>query len=263
VVDDSDAKGPVGWAAVNGEVVPLGAASLPVTDLGLLRGWSVFETLSWPVSDLAPHLARLQTSCAEGGVVMPDRVALADEIRRVGQRMEGPATVRVTVTASGNRVVAAQPMAPTRRHAPVRCARGPHVDDPFVPGFVKHGSRMGWEVAVARAGVDDVLRVADGRFTEGTRSGILAVVDSVLVTAPHDGRILPSTSVRRLLGHAEALGIEVRREGPLAHGGWDALYIASSTRSLAPVVELDGEAQPGWDPVGRRLAEADDEALDR
>jgi branched-subunit amino acid aminotransferase/4-amino-4-deoxychorismate lyase len=169
----------------------------------------------------------------------------------------GDVAVRVTLTGSGRRMVVATPAEPGRPHAPVRCVRGPHVDDPFVPGFVKHGSRLGWEVAVRRAGVDDVLRVRDGRFTEGTRSGVLATVGGVLHTAPHDGTILQSTTVVRLLEHARALGVPIRREGPPADGGWDALYIASSTRSIAPVVELDGQPLPGWCDVGRALAAAD------
>jgi len=51
----------------------------------------------------------------------------------------------------------------------------------------------------------------------------------------------------------------VRRVGPDAGdpSAWDALYIASATRHLAPVVSLDGEALPGWDPVGRLLAATD------
>ena len=252
-----------GWAVVDGRGSPLAEAVLPVTDLGLLRGWSVFETLGWPASDVHVHLRRLAASCEEVGLPMPSAHLLEAEVREAGERSGTPSSVRITVTGSGHRVVAAQPMAPTRRHEPVRCVRGPHVDDPFVPGSVKHGSRMGWEVAVARSGADDVLRVAEGRFTEGTRAGVIAVIDGVLTTAPHDGRILASTTVERLVGHAERLGIPVRWEGPPAAGGWDALYVASSTRSLAPVVELDGEALPGWCPVGRRLAAADDAWAER
>ena len=49
--------------------------------------------------------------------------------------------------------------------------------------------------------------------------------------------------------------LALRREGPPAAGPWDGLYIASVTRDLCPVVEIDGVALPGWDPVGKRLAD--------
>ena len=132
--------------------------------------------------------------------------------------------------------------------------RGPHREDPFLGGRVKHGSRLPWVIAVKRSGVDEVLLVEDGRFVEGTTSGVLAVVDGTLVTAPDDGAALVSTTVARILERAERLGVPVRRERVDAQGPWDGLYIASATRDLAPVVELDGEPLPGWDPVGRRLA---------
>jgi branched-subunit amino acid aminotransferase/4-amino-4-deoxychorismate lyase len=103
--------------------------------------------------------------------------------------------------------------------------------------------------------VDEVLLVdGDGRFTEGTTCAIAAVVDGVLWTAPHDGRILVSTTLCEVVERAERLGIPVKREGPPASGPWDALYVCSTTRELAPVVELDGKSLPGWDPVGTRLA---------
>ena len=105
-------------------------------------------------------------------------------------------------------------------------------------------------VAVGPVVAPHVVAVPPARF-DAFRSFL--DVEHALVT-----RLL--ATLERLLGHAEALGLEVVREGPLARGPWDALYVASTTRSLAPVAELDGEPLPTWDPVGRALASADDEA---
>ena len=246
------------WAMVDGVTTPLDEAVVPVSDLGFQRGWTVFETMELRAGqDPSPHLERLRRSCEVGRVQGFEPQRIRAEVAQLLERFACRAYVRVTLTASGLRVITATPASTARWHASVRCARGVHVDDPFLPGFVKHGSRMGWELEVDRVGTDDVLRVRDGHFTEGTRSGILAVVDGVVMAHPDDGTILPSTTVSRLLGHADALGIPVRREGPPSAGPWDGLYIASSTRSLAPVVELDGVSLPGWDPVGRTLADAD------
>jgi branched-subunit amino acid aminotransferase/4-amino-4-deoxychorismate lyase len=113
---------------------------------------------------------------------------------------------------------------------------------------------------VRRRQVDEILFVdAEGRFTEGTSCAVVAVVGGRVMTAPWDGRILASTTLRRLLGHAARLGIEVVFQGARANQPFDALYVASTTRSLAPVAELDGRVLSIWDPVGRRLAAADDE----
>lgn len=250
-----------GWAVVDGQEMPLEAASVPATDPGFLLGWTVFETVEveggGPVA-IDANLRRLAHSCAAAMIPPPDDDVVRREVRAVADHVGGRVRVRVTLTGGGRRVVIGEPIDPSRRHRPVRAIRGAHRPDPFLGGHVKHGSRGPWIVAVKRAGVDEMLLVdGDGRFTEGTTAAILAVIDGIVWSAPDDGRILPSTTAAGLFERARRLGIPVRRDGPPAHGPWDALYIASSTRGLAPVVELDGTDLPAWDPVGRKLAGVD------
>jgi branched-chain amino acid aminotransferase len=244
-------------------MVPLDEARIPVTDPGFTHGWTVFETLlaerAAPPS-FAEHMDRLAHSCERACLAMPSPETLLAEVEDIVRRFDGPVRVRITLTGGGHRVVVGTPADARRLHRPVRAVRGVHRDEPFLAGAVKHGSRAPWMVALERSGVDEVLLVdADGRFTEGTSCGILAVVRGTLWTAAHDHRILPSTTVNDLVRRAATLGIPVRRDGPLATGPWEALYIASVTRDLAPVVELDGEALPGWDPVGLALRDAREE----
>lgn len=247
-----------GWARVDGVLHPLDEAVIPATDRGFLTGWTVFETAlakDGRIPALHQHIARLRASCAEAEIPFPDGVA--DEMAALAARLGGLVRLRVTVSGTGLRIVSAEPTSFDRLGAPVRCATGAFAADPFISGAVKHGSRAGWMVAVQRAGVDDVLLVdGDGCFTEGTTCGILAVVDGALWVAPNDGRILPSTTIETLTLLAADLGLRVVRKGASAKGPWDGLYIASATRGLAPVVELDGVALGGWEPVGRSLLQA-------
>ena len=247
-----------GVAIINGVRQALSQASIPVTDPGFTLGWAVFETLvsSGGVPDNLPdHLYRLQHSCEEASVPMPDIGVLEREVHLAARTLGARARIRITVSASGTRVIVATHLDLERKHRPVTAARGIYREDPYLSGVVKHTSRASWMAAVTRAGVDEVLLVdGKGRFVEGTTSGILAVIGGVLFTHPQDGRILESTTVRRLLDRAEALGIEVRLQAPPAAGPWDGLYIASVSRQLAPVTLLDGERLSGWEPVGRRLA---------
>ncbi len=248
-----------GWCAVDGVVTPLAEARIPVDDPAFLTGWAVFDTLEVGTGHdrTGKHLERLARSAAAAEIAMPDPALIEAEIDRLAARLGGVARVRVTLTGGGRRVVTAVPVDASRRHAGIRAVRGLYRAEPFLGGDVKHTSRAPWVVAVRRSGADEVLLVdQDGRFTEGTTCGIVAIVAGELWTAPHDGRILESTSVCSVLERADRLGIRVHREGPLAAGPWDGLYVCSTTRDLAPVVELNGRPLIGWDPVGRRLAGA-------
>lgn len=246
-----------GWCAVDGVVTPLADAKIPVDDPAFLTGWAVFDTLEVGTGHdrTGKHLERLARSAAAAEIAMPDAALVEAEIDALAARVGGSARVRVTLTGGGRRVVTATPVDASRRHGPVRAVRGLYRAEPFLGGDVKHTSRAPWVVALKRSGVDEVLLVdQDGRFTEGTTSGIVAIVGGELWTAPHDGRILESTSVLSVLERAERLGIPVHRQGPLAAGPWDGLYICSTTRDLAPVVELNGRPLIGWDPVGKLIA---------
>lgn len=247
-----------GIAIVNGRKVSLQKAGISVLDPGFTVGWTVFETLvavSGVPDNLGAHLDRLEISANEAAVPMHAREDLERDVHVAAQRVDGNSRVRVTLTAGGSRIIVATELDMTRRHQAVVAARGVWREDPYLPGFVKHGSRAGWMVAVSRAEVDEILLVdGKGRLVEGTTSAILAVVGGVLYTHPQDGRILGSTTCQALLKRADALSIEVRHEAPSAAGPWDALYVASVSRHIAPITLLDGERLPGWDPVGRRLA---------
>lgn len=247
-----------GWAIIDGRGMPLAEATIPVTDVGFTRGFSVFDTVV-AGHDWSVNLARLAASGAAVGIAIPDEAVLRRELQALRDRVGDEAIVRITITGDDRRVLWATAPEPGRRHRPVRCITGPHDDNPHVDRTVKHRSRLGWVAAVRRSGVDDMLLVdAGGRFTEGTTCAVLAVVDGVVHTAPWDGRILESTTLRRILARCDAQAIPVVRQGALAAGPFDALYVASTTRDLAPVVELDGGALPGWDPVGRRIAASAD-----
>ncbi|NCG18121.1 MAG: hypothetical protein GWP91_03805 [Rhodobacterales bacterium] len=249
------------WAMVNGVAMPLEQAQIPVTDPAVTIGWSVFETLrsddSGTPRRLPQHLARLKRSCQTATIEMQDESHISAEVLEVAQKL-GAARIRITLSGSGFRVVVGQTFDRARFGQPVRAARGIWRDEPYLGGSVKHSSRAPWVAAVRRSGVDEVLLVDDqGRFTEGTASSIFAVVDGALWTAPHDGRVLESTTCVEVLERAQQLGIPVNRQGALADGPWDGLYIASTTRDLAPVVELDGQSIAHWDEVGRTLAYRD------
>ncbi len=247
----------VALAWVDGRESTLSEAVIPLDDPGFWHGHSAFESLvavGGKTRDGEAHLVRLESSAGLLDVPWPGREVIVGDLKAALARMPD-ARLRVTLTRGGRRIVVASPLDVARFHAPVRVATAPHTDEAHAAA--KHGSRIRHALAVSRRGVDDVVWVdADGRFTEAANSAVLASIDGALWTAPWDGRILPSTTVASLVRRALHLGIPVVRRGALLSGPFDALYLASATRDLAPVVSLDGREMRGFDPVGSALAAA-------
>lgn len=240
------------YVAVDGTV---GRTVLPVDDPAITLGWSVFETMlaeGGVVNDLDAHLARLRRSAAAAEVPWPD-ADLASEVRAAAT-VAPLARLRVTLTGGGHRIVQGHAADPARRFATVRVVTGPAGDEPWLGRTVKHGSRAPWVVAVRRSGADDVVLVRSGRFAEATTAAVIAVVNGELWAAHDD--VLPSVTADRWLALARRLGIRVHHRGADVRAHLDGMYLASATRELAPVVELDGVARIGPEPVGRALVAA-------
>lgn len=238
------------------------ATGLPLEDAAIWTGMGVFETVRTAqghIVRLDEHMQRLDESARWMGWTW-DRRATAEELTSLG-RPAGDWKLNVLLTER-HRVVMAWPLDQTRVGAPVRCATVGWEPLPWLPGFVKHTSRMGWILAVRDAAVrlgeplDEVIwRDASGSWLEANRSNIVGVLDGAIWTPPLDGRILAGITRSRVVDAARALGVPVR-EAPLpATTPWDELYLCSTLKELAPVSRLDGRALPGDGPVGLRLRE--------
>ena len=229
-------------------------ATLPIDDLGL-GVWGVFEALRTYRREpfrIDAHLGRLHESARFCGV--PWHNQLGAEIREVV--LHGETRITLLLTGDGHRVVKGVPLDLSRVGAPVRVATRAWTPSPWLPGRVKHTNRLGWNLAVRDAGTDEVLFVSpEGTWTEANRSNVFVVKDGALLTPLDDGRILQGVTRDAMIEAAHRAGVEVR-EAPVPVGVYDEMYLCSTLKELAPVVELDGVPGPGGGVVGRRVMEA-------
>ncbi len=234
----------------------LNGATAPdlANDAALLGGVAAFEALrtySGHPFGLYAHLSRLRASAAWMGLPWPGEPVLVEEITTVAEGLEH-AAITVVLTDC-NRIVSARALDSSRIGAPLRLASLRWDAPASLPGWVKHTSRAPWLVAARRAGVDEVLLVAhDGTWTETNRANLLAVREGVLFTPPLNGRCLAGVTRAAFLTCAHALGIDVV-DAPMLPGEWDELYVCSTLKELAPIVEIDGDAAAGAGPVGAAL----------
>jgi branched-chain amino acid aminotransferase len=227
-------------------------------DDSLFLGHGAFETLrtyAGHLFGLEAHLERLLGSCAALGIRCPDDDTVVEELYTAADAVGPDAMVRIIVTGAGSRIVRAAPIPATP--SPFRAATRHFVPPAWLDGTVKHVSRAFSRMAVASAGVDEVLWVdGEGSLLEGTRSNIVGVRNGSLITPPADGRILAGVTREAMIDTAIDLGIEVLVDEMPVSAPYDELYVCSTLKELTGIAELDGRPAVGAGPVGAEVLRA-------
>jgi branched-subunit amino acid aminotransferase/4-amino-4-deoxychorismate lyase len=241
-----------GLLLVNGE--PSG--TVPADDSALLHGVGVFETLRTYGEKpfrLGAHMERLRHSAAALGIPL-DLMEVSEEIQA---HLALDVSIRVTLTASGQRILQRKAIDPAYVRIPRRVAPIDWIHPVGLPGDVKHTSRAPWLATASALGVDEVLLCdPDGRILEANRSNVFAVVDGRLKTPPLDGNQLAGITRGALLEAAVMAGIAIDEEDLSNWAPFEAMYLSSTLKELAPVSAIGEEALPTDHPLGEALYEA-------
>ncbi len=278
-------------ACLNGEILPVEEAKVPVWDRGFLFGDSIYEVFRLYGGRLwleHEHTERLRRSLAEMEFPQVDLEALVHKVRRTiaasGVR-EGIAYIQVTRGVSPRSHPFPDPPVPPTELIIVRPyddgdtkrLREGGVSLMSTPDLrwgrcdVKSTNLLANVVALEHArragGYEAVLVDRDGLVTEATHSSILWVRDGRLEGTPDGPAILPGTKRHFVQSLAPDAGI------PFAEAritlddlqASDEVLLLGTTIEVLPVIAIDGRAvgdgRPG--PVGRRLGSAYRAAVDR
>jgi D-alanine transaminase/branched-chain amino acid aminotransferase len=255
------------YFCLNGELVPAAEARLDVSDLGLLRGYGIFDF--FPVVDGVPvfledYLARLENSARLMDLDLP---VLGEELRSlvlttIDANGAGNAYIRLLLTGGE----AENSYTPTKPNFVIM-----YYDyEQFRAGFSVGGLKLMTDLYVrelpeakstnyahvirlrkklAQLGASDVL-YHDGRLiTESSRSNFFVFMPDGRLVTP-ERHILPGVTRKNLLRVArEHFEVEVRdlhfeelREASEA-------FLCSTMRGVSPVFQIDeltiGSGQPG------------------
>ncbi len=254
---------PAGWAWMDGAVVPLAEAAVPLDDPGFLLGDGVFETLRarrgrifrWPL-----HRARMAHGLEVLGIgsgVLDTVQAALEALAAAGARDYDDQYLRAQVVrergagaaATGNVTALVRPLPgyPAHWHGTgVRLGVAACRIDPHSPlAGVKSLSYLPQVLARRQAqggGFDDALILnTDGRVCESAHGNVIARLGRTLYAPGREEGALAGVTRDVLLGWARdnGYGIEIRLP-------WDVLpmaeeaVLASTLAGVVPIATVEG-----------------------
>ncbi len=247
------------WAVLDGRRVLHENATVHVSDLGLRRGFAVFE--QFRVDEGVPlfletHLARLARSADAIGLPLPrsveDVAADVDALVEANGLVTAAVQVLLTGGPSDDGVTFRQPtcvvtsldVAP-RATAPAGATLVTHRHTRELPEAksTNYLTAMRLAHAMRAAGAIDVLYHDGALVAEGARSAVAVVLDGTFVTR-WEG-VLESVSMTHVLDLARArMPVEERAITLEELRAADEVLSTGSVRGVVPIVAIDGR------PVG-------------
>jgi branched-chain amino acid aminotransferase len=243
------------WAILDGRRVPHDGATVHVSDLGLRRGFAVFEMFRVEAGVplfLEAHLARLARSAQAVGLPLPrgaDGVA-ADVRALVEVNALDVAAIQILLTGgpSDDGVTFRHPTCivtstdvPPRAAAPVGATllTHRHSRELHEAKSTNYLTAMRLAATMREAGAIDVLYHDGVHVSEGARSALAVVLGDTFVTR-RDG-VLASVSMTHLLGLArERMRVEERAVSLEELYAADEVLTTGSVRGVVPVTAIDG-----------------------
>ncbi|MEM7409888.1 MAG: aminotransferase class IV [Myxococcota bacterium] len=276
---------PAPQAWLDGRVMPLGEARIPVTDHGLLYGDGIFEGIrivARRVFRLDDHLARFAVAAKAIGLALPGGTAAAraavleaaaafgeDEayVRLIATRGEGALgvdpttchTPRLICIVDHIRLFEPEKLAAGLDLVTVSGRRpGPDVLDPRVKSLNYLNNVLAKREARLRGADEALLLNARGDIAEAAVANLFCVRDGVLLTPPPTDGALEGITRRTILELARQSEIraEERTLGRFDLFASSEAFLTGSGAGLVPVRSLDGETigRPG--PVYEQLRTA-------
>ena len=259
---------PAPIAYLNGKHLPLKKAHVGILDLGLLRGFGIYEGIT--AIDGEPfhfhdHWARFARSAKALGLKLPtsEKKTLA-AMRKVIQHNVGKerATVRMLLLGGegeygikhkpGNEtffIAAEKAMPPPAEWYATGASLFTHPHMRFMPEYktVHYISAVLLQPRLKKERAVEALYTDGSRILECTGSNIFIVKDGTLVTPERD--ILHGITRKVVLKLAKgSYPIEARDVTLDELMGADEVFITSSFKDIVPIVRVDGKAAGGSAP---------------
>lgn len=265
---------------VNGAFVPASAATVEAGDLGLVRGYGVFDVLrTYPRRPFALHLhlQRLQRSAQQIDLALPwsleelEQIVYATLAHNADIEPDCDVTIRLIVTGGPSagfllpdgRSSLLVIVAPVRQQSTHHYSEGASLITIDIPRFMPSVKSinyipaiLGQQRACAAGAVEALYCTAGGVISECTTSNFFVVTGGRLITPDQDilGGITRTVTLELA---ADIIEVILRPIQAAELSEVDEAFITSTTKEIMPIVRVDGtpigNGRPG--PLTRRLAE--------
>jgi branched-chain amino acid aminotransferase len=231
-------------ASVDGAIGDAAAATIPITDEGLLRGDGVFEVVRIYAGHAFAWDEHLRRSAGNLRLEL-DVNAVAREVQALLDASPGfEGQLRVLVTRGGRRIAILEDVAPhteTVRLATVEYVPTRILDQ--IKSLSYAANMLATRLAKERGADEALLITAHGRVLEAPTSSFFYVLEGSLHTPPIDDHVLDSITRRHVLRISDATE-RITTTDDLAT--LSEAFLASTTREIQPVAAIDDRAlEPG------------------
>jgi D-alanine transaminase len=265
---------------LNGKVLPIEEAKVPVLDRGFIFGDGVYEVVpvySRVAFRIEEHLARLERSLEAIGIRNPlSRVQWRDVIYRIvdAQSFDDQSVYFQVTRGVAKRdhafpkgdveptvFVMSNPLVPPPADQVEKGGRAISAEDyRWLRCDIKSISLLGnclLRELSAEANATETILFRDGKLTEASSSNVFIVTGGTVFSPPKSNLILPGITYDVVLELAQANGValQLRDVTEAEVRGADEVWVTSSSKEVFPIVELDGrkvgDGRPG--PAFRRM----------
>jgi branched-chain amino acid aminotransferase len=249
--------GATSLASLDGEITLASEAVIPAADDGLIRGDGAFEVIRVYDGQLfafEQHMARLERSGRNLRLPVDLEAVRADAYRLLAQAGSGPDhdLLRIVITRGGRRLLLTEALPSTPDH--VRLKTVTYAPTRILDSIksLSYAANMLAGRLAREDGFDEALLVTPhGRVLEAPMSSIFWVEGEQLLTPPLDEHILASITRGLVM---EAAGAQEQTCPIERLRAADAVFLASTTREVQPVIAVDEIAYAPDNPVTARAA---------
>ena len=244
-------------ASLDGEITLASEALIPAADDGLIRGDGAFEVIRVYDGQLfafEQHMARLERSGRNLRLPIDLEAVRADAYRLLAQAGNGPDhdLLRIVITRGGRRLLLTEALPSTPDHIRLKTVTyAPTRILDSIKSLSYAGNMLAGRLA-REDGFDEALLVTPhGRVLEAPTSSLFWVEGEQLLTPPLDEHILASITRGLVM---EAAGAQEQTCPIERLRAADAVFLASTTREVQPVIAVDEIAYAPDHPVTARAA---------